>query len=55
MGSLHYKQTEGRMTGSKLICVVAITRMILVIRNFRRNTEQFALKAVLVSVYVFDT
>ena len=38
-GDTLYKQTEGGMKGSELICIVAKTRMILFIRMFRMRAE----------------
>jgi len=50
-----YKQSEGGMTGSELICVLAKTRMMLYIRILRRRAENIGLVLVVLKVYVDDT
>ena len=50
-----YKQSEGGMTGSELICVLAKTRMIIFIRILKRRAENIGLLLIVSKVYVDDT
>ena len=50
-----YKQSEGGMTGSELICVLAKTRMIIYMRILKRRAENIGLGLIVLKVYVDDT